>query len=105
MIKINITNEKEIKNVVIKGHSGYGVVGTDIICSSVSSIAITTINAIIRINSQSITYEMKDGLIKINNISNDEITQKLLINMIELLKELEQQYPKNLKIDGGANHA
>ena len=34
----------------------------------------------------------------IDNISNDETTQKLIGNMVSLLKELEEKYPKNVNV-------
>ena len=43
MIKVEIENNK----IEIKGHANYDDYGKDIVCASVSSIVITTINAII----------------------------------------------------------
>ena len=47
MIKVDLTKDKLI---TISGHSGYEERGKDIVCASVSSIVITTINAIIEID-------------------------------------------------------
>ena len=52
MIKIKFDKDK----ISIKGHSGYDVIGKDIVCASVSSIVITSINAIIRIDEKAISY-------------------------------------------------
>ena len=95
MIKISIKyEENKIKEVLIKGHALYDDYGKDIVCAAVSSIVITTINAILSINKDSITF---DETVMIKVIKNDEITDKLLINMINLLKELEHDYPNNIK--------
>ncbi len=95
MIKISIKyEENKIKEVLIKGHALYDDYGKDIVCAAVSSIVITTINAILSINKDSITF---DESVMIKVIKNDEITDKLLINMINLLKELEHDYPNNIK--------
>ena len=95
MIKISIKyEENKIKEVLIKGHALYDDYGKDIVCADVSSIVITTVNAILSINKDSITF---DESVMIKVIKNDEITDKLLINMINLLKELEHDYPNNIK--------
>jgi len=94
MIKVLVSKEK----IEIKGHSGYDLVGKDIVCSAVSSIVTTTINGILSINSKSLTYEYEDDTLTITYIQNDEVTAKLIKNMLELLKELMKQYPKNINI-------
>ena len=35
---------------------------------------------------------------KIEILSNDDITLKLITNMIEMLKELSRKYPKNIEV-------
>ena len=45
------------------------------------------------------TIEINEGkMFVIKVIQNNEITSKLLLNMILLFKELETTYPKNIKI-------
>ena len=53
MIKVNIKEDE----ITIKGHSGYSEEGSDIVCASVSSISITTVNALLSIDEDCITYE------------------------------------------------
>ena len=95
MIKIIIKeNNNKIEEISIIGHAMYDDFGKDIVCSSVSSIVITTVNAIERIDKDSISYtELPFNLKKEKD---NEITNVLLINMIDLLKELQEQYPKNI---------
>ena len=62
MIKIKFDKDK----ISIKGHSGYDAIGKDIVCASVSSIVITSINAIIRIDEKAISYKQDEGFIEIN---------------------------------------
>lgn len=94
MIKINVK-----KNLIeVSGHSLYSECGTDIVCASVSSIVITTINALVRFKCN-INYEENDGYVKIEINEHNEITNILIRNMIDLLKELEKQYKKNIKIN------
>jgi len=85
------------ENIIeITGHSNYDIVGKDIVCSAVSSIVTTTINGIISIDEKAISYSYKNDKMTITNNKKDEITDKLLNNMIDLLKSLAKDYPKNI---------
>ena len=99
MIKVKIEKENSIyKKISILGHAMYDDYGKDIVCSAASSIATTTINGILTFDEGSLSYQVnKEGLI-IENISSDDITQKLLGNMVNLLKQLEEQYPTNIEV-------
>ena len=94
MIKININKDE----ITVKGHSGYSEHGSDIVCASVSSICITTVNALLSIDEDCITYEENDGYLNIKINKHNEVIDKLIDNMIDLLKELEKQYKKNIEI-------
>ena len=99
MIKVKLEIENSnYKKISILGHAMYDDYGKDIVCSAASSIATTTINGILTLDEGSLSYQVnKEGLI-IENISIDDITQKLLGNMVKLLKELEDQYPTNIEV-------
>ena len=87
------------ENIIeITGHSNYDIVGKDIVCSAVSSIVTTTINGIISIDEKAISYSYKNDKMTISNIKKDEITTKLLNNMIDLLTSLAKDYPKNINV-------
>ena len=94
MIKININKDE----ITIKGHSGYSVEGSDIVCASVSSICITTVNALLSIDEGCVKYTEKDGYLNIKINKHSEVIDKLIENMINLLKELESQYKKYIEI-------
>ncbi len=91
MIKVEFRKD----NIIVSGHANYKEYGNDIVCASVSSIIYTTINGILNINKEAIKFTDND-ILEINILSNDEITIKLINNMLELLKDLERQYPKNI---------
>ena len=97
MIKVNITDKK----ITIKGHAGYDEYGRDIVCASASSIAITTINAILSFDSEAINYEQKKDELIINVLKNDKYTKTLLNNMNSMFEELASQYEENIKVIGG----
>ena len=94
MIRVFVNKDK----IEVKGHSGYDDYGKDIVCSSVSSIVTTTINGIISIDSDAIKYNYKDDCMTIEILKNDLIIQKLIDNMVEMLKELSTNYPKNINV-------
>ena len=94
MIKININKDE----ITIKGHSGYSEAGSDIVCASVSSICITTVNALLSIDEDCIEYVDNDGYLNIKIKKHNDIIDKLINNMINLLKELETNYKKYIEI-------
>ena len=94
MIKISINKDE----ITIKGHSGYSESGSDIVCASVSSICITTVNALISIDEDCVEYTEKYGYLNIKINKHNEVIDKLINNMINLLKELESQYKKYIEI-------
>lgn len=86
------------KDISIIGHANYDEYGKDIVCSAVSATVICTINAISSININAINVSSIEDKLTINILEKDDITNKLLNNMINLLKELASKYPKNIKI-------
>ena len=92
MIKVFVSKEK----IELHGHSGYDVIGKDIVCSAVSSIVTTPINGILSINNDALKYSYKNDVMTIEIIKRDNVTDKLINNMIDLLKDLSKDYPKNI---------
>lgn len=100
MIKVQISvKDKNIKQINIKGHADYDSYGKDIVCSSASSITITTVNAILMFDKNYISYSEKNDNFEIIINENNDIVNNLIMNMINLLKELANDYPKNIKIE------
>ena len=100
MIKVKIKRKGNvIENILITGHSGYQEAGSDIVCASVSSICITTVNAIIRIDSNAIEYDEQDGYLTVDIKKHTVVIDILIENMLELLNELEEDYKNYIKIE------
>ena len=97
MIKVTINKN----TITISGHSGYDVIGKDIVCASVSSIVITTVNNILDIKKDAIEFNDDGNIMVIKKVLEDDIVNKLINNMILLLENLEKYYPKNIKISKG----
>mgnify|MGYP003297998769 FL=1 len=98
MIKVRVLKDQDnVCELVIKGHANYDEYGKDIVCAAVSTMAITTVNAILCLD-DSISYEENSGLIKIRVKEITDNNQKLLDNLVMQLEELKSQYPKNIEI-------
>ena len=94
MIKVEVTKDK----ICFLGHAMYDDYCKDIVCAAVSSIVMTTVEGIASIDESVIDIdETKEKLTIIINKHND-ITDKLIHNMLNLLHELMKNYPKNIKI-------
>lgn len=99
MIKINIIKNNDfVSEITVKGHSNFDSYGKDIVCAAVSSIVITTLNALIRLDENQIEYRQEDGFTYVKVIKRNDINKILFENMISLLEELEKKYPKNIMI-------
>ena len=85
--------------IKISGHANFEEFGKDIVCASVSSIILTTVNSIMNIDNKSIEYIDNGSTITITKINDNNTVDILLNTMIELLKDLESQYKSNIKIE------
>ena len=94
MIKVKIND----KIIIITGHADYEEYGKDIVCASVSSIVITSVNAALKLEEKSLEYVEKTDKLTINILSNNKNILIIMENMIELLEELSLTYKENIKI-------
>lgn len=95
MIKVKTSDQQ----IVITGHANYDIYGKDIVCASVSSIVITSVNAALRIDANSLEYKEEKDKLTINILSDNKYVLLIIENMLEMLKELAKTYQKNIKID------
>lgn len=93
MIKVTVKRDE----IIISGHALYDEYGKDIVCAAVSSTVITTVNGIMKINSNSINVIEGNPLV-IKILEHSEIIDKLICNMIDLLTELQEEYKDNINI-------
>ena len=99
MIKVTIVKENsKYKKISILGHALYDDYGKDIVCSACSSIVTTTVNGILALNKNSLSYMISKKGMTIDIKNHDETTQILIHNMVSLLKELEGNYPNNIEV-------
>ena len=93
MIKVVIKND----SITISGHANYDDYGKDIVCAAVSATVITTVNGILSIDKSSIEV-IENGKVEIKILKDNEIVNKLINNMINLLTELQKDYKDNIDI-------
>jgi len=99
MIEISLKKKDDkINYIKITGHAEYAEEGFDIVCASVSCICITTVNALISIDEESVVYSEADGLLEIGIMKHSDITDKLIGSMINLLENLCIDYSDYVKI-------
>ncbi len=99
MIKVKVGYEdKYINYVKVSGHADYDTYGKDIVCASVSSIVITSVNLALKINKNIIKYKDDNGLIELSILEKQDDINKVFENMLDMLKELSKDYKDNIKI-------
>ncbi|MDO7983442.1 MAG: ribosomal-processing cysteine protease Prp [Pigeon pea little leaf phytoplasma] len=91
-------NNDNIISILIQGHAQYSG-SNDIVCSSVSTAIIVTVNAIELLNLKNkISFKLKKGYFKLILLKSNLIVNKLLQNLKYTLKDLSQQYQTCLKV-------
>ena len=92
MIKVSYKKDE----IMVEGHAMYADMGKDIVCASASSIVITSLNAILSIDDASLEVINEKGYISATLKSKDKNILIVFNNMINMLKELSSNYPKNI---------
>ncbi len=99
MIQVKIVKENnKYRKITILGHAMYDDYGKDIVCSACSSIVTTTVNGILALDKDSLSYLVSKKGMSIDIRKSDSTTQILIHNMVSLLKELEGNYPDNIEV-------
>lgn len=94
MIRVEVCK----KNISVIGHANFADYGKDIVCAAVSSIVITSVEAIARFDDEAVEVIEGNNKLEIIIKKDDNITSKLIDNMLACLTEVEKQYFKNIKI-------
>ena len=103
MTKANfiLNNDKKPYAFRISGHAEYGNYGEDIVCSGITTATFTTLNLLDKLLKQedyTLIQDEDTGLIdfKLNKI--DDLSLLIIQNLLDILINIEEQYPQNLKI-------
>ena len=95
MIRVNIKNNK----ITISGHANFNDYGKDIVCAAVSSIVTASVNDMHVVNPNALSYSDDGEVLVIKIIRDDDLVIKLFDNLKELLINLSEDYPKNIKVE------
>lgn len=99
MIRIKVLKKNNnIEKITFRGHANYAEYGKDIVCAAASATVLTTINGILSLDSSTIDVIQEDNNIDISIIKHNNISDKLLSNMLNSLKTIRSNYPKNIEI-------
>lgn len=91
----------------VSGHSGYGTVGTDIVCAGISTAVISSVNLLDKLieGCFDISQNEEEGYVSIYNLDYQKVEESkryfidlIFQNLIDILKDIEDEYPKNLKV-------
>lgn len=99
---IFVKKENRIVSFNIKGHAGYDVYGSDIVCSAVSALSLTFANGIIEIVKAKSKVNEKNGFLSLD--LSDEKSEKidqcqiLLETMLLGMKNIEVNYKKFIDV-------
>ena len=99
MIKARFFTEGDfLTGFEIKGHSGYADIGSDIVCSAVSSAAYMTANTITDVIGLDAEVDLNDdGFFKFI-IKPEDQSQTTLRGFKLHMEALSQDYPENIKL-------
>ncbi|MEZ0536280.1 ribosomal-processing cysteine protease Prp [Caldicellulosiruptoraceae bacterium PP1] len=96
-------NKGNFTKLVVQGHSGFDIEGKDIVCAAASGILLTNVNGCIEVVGIKHRLIQDKGylLFEINETNNTKIERcnVLLETTLIGLKELMQQYPKNVYVE------
>ena len=89
----------QINSFKIIGHADYADYGYDIVCSGITTAVFTSLGLIKKyLTDGDYDYQELDGTICLTLNKTNQIVNDIIENLIEVLKNIERQYPKNLKI-------
>ena len=104
MIRIEIYRKNsDIFKFTISGHANYAKFGEDIVCSSVTTSATQTLNALLELLNLNPEYEYKEGFISCNLEDTDLKGKMVEVNilleaMYKMLEAISNEYSKQVKL-------
>ena len=100
-IKLYARKGGDIFGMQVKGHAGFGVRGTDVVCASVSILTINTINSIQKLTSDKCNEKVNSRKATIDFEIDGEVSResKVLLESLKMgLEAISKDYPGNVKI-------
>lgn len=98
MISFDIKKDDFIKQITVKGHAAQNDFGKDIVCASVSTAIILSVNLLEKFSKlDCVKYVVDEGIFDITVSNKDEVINNILENLEYSLNDLKIQYPKYIK--------
>ena len=100
-ITFYVRSDNTIIGLQSKGHAGYGIRGTDVVCASVSILIINTINSIETLTNSKYMEKINDKRATIEFQIDGAVNKEaaLLFKSLELgIKGIADDYPGNVSI-------
>lgn len=97
MIKCKFIKRNGVfEKFLITGHSMYAKKGKDIVCAAVSVVSQHTARFL---SNNGAKVKIKDGYLNVENIAHDKVSQIFVNELVTTLEDLEEQFPKYLKLE------
>ncbi|MDO4902974.1 MAG: ribosomal-processing cysteine protease Prp [Limosilactobacillus sp.] len=96
-----LDSNQRITTFEITGHADAGPYGQDIVCSAVSALSISTINALehlVHVKPQVEADNQNGGLLKVTALGVDHDSQLLLNALVNGLIDIQESYPDNIEV-------
>lgn len=94
-MKIKILKENnKFQSVIFQGHAN-----SKIVCAAISAILISHLNCILAFDENAIEYKEEKDLITVNFIKNNNYLSVIIKNLIRMIKEMQEGYPKDISIE------
>lgn len=100
MTEVTYYEDRNEISIKIKGHAGYAPIGSDIVCSAISTLG-QTLLAYLNVDSEKFDYSMREGLIWAY-AKGDHVRTALHVIMAGY-KLIEDNYPDHLVINRGCS--
>ena len=94
-MKIKILKENnKFQSVIFQGHAN-----SKIVCAAISAILISHLNCILAFDENAIEYKEEKDLVTVNFIKNNNYLSVIIKNLIRMIKEMQEGYPKDISIE------
>lgn len=98
MTKVTYYEENDEISIKIKGHAGYAAIGSDIVCSAISTLG-QTLLAYLNVDNDKFDYSLREGMIWA--YAKGQNVKTALHVIMAGFHLIEDSYPDHLQIDRG----
>lgn len=90
------TIEIKPNKIYVHGHSGYDVIGKDIVCAAISTLTEATYNYLLATQNK-VKCEESNGVYIINLLNLNKNGKQIILCFEDMINDLIGQYPKYLR--------